>query len=387
MLFQAVSGDADLAGTTVTTRPPDRARQDGGTGNQINLFLYRTSIDAAWRNQDLPGIRPGESGQPPLPLVLSYLMTAYGEDDDEILAHRLLGVGMQVLNDQPAALPQRHRAALSGSGPGRPARPGPDHPASHPDGRDLPAVGHFQHRLPHLGELRRCRGPDRQHQPVPRPRCRCWPARPATWDRSPAPQVAPFVQAASPPNAPARRPPRRRGDADRPAPGRRVPGPGLRRRAERPAAAAGRPRRPSSAVTVQLPTDSPLPAGHRRRHRPGDGRRRRHAGQQRRSARPRAGAHQHAPRWPRRSPAARQPSRSPARRRCWPPRRSRWSSARSSSPDRPRPAASRARPLSFALQGFTAGSYVVRLRVDGQDSIPVVAGQTSFDPNQSLVLS
>ena len=55
LLFQAVSSDADLAGTTVTTRPPDRARQDGGAGNQINLFLYRTSIDAAWRNQDPAG--------------------------------------------------------------------------------------------------------------------------------------------------------------------------------------------------------------------------------------------------------------------------------------------------------------------------------------------
>ena len=55
LLFKAVSNDADLAGTTVTTRPPDRARQDGGTGNQINLFLYRTSIDAAWRNQDSTG--------------------------------------------------------------------------------------------------------------------------------------------------------------------------------------------------------------------------------------------------------------------------------------------------------------------------------------------
>ena len=43
--------------------------------------------------------------------------------------------------------------------------------------------------------------------------------------------------------------------------------------------------------------------------------------------------------------------------------------------------------LSFTLQGFTAGSYVVRLRVDGQDSIPVVADETGFDPNQRLVLS
>lgn len=100
MIQAAVSADATVSSGTVTARPPDRARQ-GGAGNQVNLFLYRTSIDAAWRNQDPPGIRPGEVGQPPLPLVLSYLVTAYGENDDEILAHRLLGIAMGVLNDRP----------------------------------------------------------------------------------------------------------------------------------------------------------------------------------------------------------------------------------------------------------------------------------------------
>jgi hypothetical protein len=100
MIQRAVSVDAAVAGGRVTARPPDRARQ-GVAGNQINLFLYRTSIDAAWRNQDPPSIRPGESGQPSLPLVLSYLITAYGENDDEILSHRLLGIAMGVLNDRP----------------------------------------------------------------------------------------------------------------------------------------------------------------------------------------------------------------------------------------------------------------------------------------------
>jgi hypothetical protein len=100
MIQEAVSADATVSSGTVTARPPDRARQ-GAPVNQVNLFLYRTSIDAAWRNQDPPAIRPGESGQPPLPLVLSYLITAYGENDDEILAHRLLGISMEVLNDRP----------------------------------------------------------------------------------------------------------------------------------------------------------------------------------------------------------------------------------------------------------------------------------------------
>jgi hypothetical protein len=116
MLFQAVSTDADLAGALVTALPPDRARQGGVAGNQINLFLYRTSIDAAWRNQDPPGIRPGEAGQPALPLVLSYLMTAYGQGEQEVLAQKLLGVGMELLNDQPLLFPADIAAALAGSG-------------------------------------------------------------------------------------------------------------------------------------------------------------------------------------------------------------------------------------------------------------------------------
>jgi hypothetical protein len=101
----------DLAGTAVSTRPLDKAR-NGATGNQLNLFLYRTSLDAAWRNQDMPGVRPGESSAPPLPLVLHYLVTAYGDNDDDTLAHRLLGRAMSVLHDHPLLGPGHIQAAL-----------------------------------------------------------------------------------------------------------------------------------------------------------------------------------------------------------------------------------------------------------------------------------
>jgi hypothetical protein len=112
MIQSAVDVDATVAGGKVTARPPDRARQ-GATGNQVNLFLYRTSIDAAWRNQDPPSLRPGETGQPPLPLVLSYLITGYGENDDEILAHRLLGIAMSVMNDKPLLSRQEIQQSLA----------------------------------------------------------------------------------------------------------------------------------------------------------------------------------------------------------------------------------------------------------------------------------
>ncbi len=114
MIQRAVSVDAAVAGGKVTARPPDRARQST-TGNQINLFLYRTSIDPAWRNQDPPTIRSGESAQPPLPLVLSYLVTGYGDNDDEVLGHRLLGIAMSVLHDKPLLSRNEIRASLAGS--------------------------------------------------------------------------------------------------------------------------------------------------------------------------------------------------------------------------------------------------------------------------------
>ena len=117
MLQAAIAADPVVSSGTVTTRPPDKARQ-GAPVNQINLFLYRTAIDAAWRNQDPPSIRPGESGQPPLPLVLSYLITAYGEDDDEILAHRLLGIAMGMLNDRPVLSRALIASALPSPGSG-----------------------------------------------------------------------------------------------------------------------------------------------------------------------------------------------------------------------------------------------------------------------------
>ncbi|MGD8405176.1 MAG: DUF4255 domain-containing protein [Anaerolineales bacterium] len=104
--------NANTSGTTVTTRPLDRARE-GENGNQVNLFLYHTIPDAAWRNRDIPWrVRPGETGYPPLALSLYYMITAfYGETDDNVDtttdsnrllgSHRLLGKAMSVLHDHP----------------------------------------------------------------------------------------------------------------------------------------------------------------------------------------------------------------------------------------------------------------------------------------------
>jgi hypothetical protein len=85
----------------VTTKPPDLARK-GLSTNQVNLFLYQTTVDAAWRNQDLLNkVKPGETGQPPLPLRLHYVLTAYGDADDESKGQQLLGRAMSLLQDHP----------------------------------------------------------------------------------------------------------------------------------------------------------------------------------------------------------------------------------------------------------------------------------------------
>ncbi|NMF86160.1 DUF4255 domain-containing protein [Nodosilinea sp. P-1105] len=108
--------DNELGTGSVTTRPLDLARENGNTGNQINLFLYHTQPSAAWRNRDLPSrVKPGETGAPPLALNLYYLVTAYGQNNDDILGHRLLGLAMQTLHDNTTLQPADLRLALADS--------------------------------------------------------------------------------------------------------------------------------------------------------------------------------------------------------------------------------------------------------------------------------
>ncbi len=95
------NSDPHLAGTQVTTRPPDRARNNT-SGNQLNLFLYQTVPNVAWRNMDMPRqVHDGEASSPPLPLNLHYLITAYCDEDDTdgIRSHQLLGRAMSILHD------------------------------------------------------------------------------------------------------------------------------------------------------------------------------------------------------------------------------------------------------------------------------------------------
>lgn len=103
LLAQIPSLDTDLSDLEVTIQPLDQARK-GITKAQLNLFLYQTVVNGAWRNLDMPRqVRPGETAFPPLALNLHYLITAYGrgEADSDATSHRVLGGAMSVLHDHP----------------------------------------------------------------------------------------------------------------------------------------------------------------------------------------------------------------------------------------------------------------------------------------------
>jgi hypothetical protein len=102
LLAQMPALDAELSDLEVTLQPPDVARK-GISKAQLNLFLYQVVANAAWRNLDLPGqVRPGETAPPPLALNLHYVLTAWGrgDSDNDAISHRVLAAAMSTLHDR-----------------------------------------------------------------------------------------------------------------------------------------------------------------------------------------------------------------------------------------------------------------------------------------------
>jgi hypothetical protein len=73
-------------------------------GPRINLYLMQVIENAGLKNQEIPGRgHPAAYGHPPLSLDLRYLMTTYGQLEDQeegdLSAQTILGDAMRVLND------------------------------------------------------------------------------------------------------------------------------------------------------------------------------------------------------------------------------------------------------------------------------------------------
>jgi len=94
--------DAAIANVAVSTVPLDRVGADM-TRPVLNLFLYQATLNGAWRNRAAAQARPGEGPLPPLALDLHYLLTAYGQVDVQQgdFSHRVLGAAASVLHDHP----------------------------------------------------------------------------------------------------------------------------------------------------------------------------------------------------------------------------------------------------------------------------------------------
>ncbi|RZQ59321.1 DUF4255 domain-containing protein [Amycolatopsis suaedae] len=96
------SGVKDIQGLgaiDVTAAPPHSLTGDP-QAIRVNLFLYQVEVEGSLRNTDRLDVLPGETGEPPLPLVLRYLVTPYLGDDDDVKAHLLLGEAIQMLHSR-----------------------------------------------------------------------------------------------------------------------------------------------------------------------------------------------------------------------------------------------------------------------------------------------
>lgn len=108
---------SSIGSVTVSALPPDRIATGQTEPNQLNLFLYQVTPNIGWRNQSLPA-RDGSGariGNPPLALDLHYMLTAYGAQD--LSAEALLGFAMQFLHETPMLSRAQLRTVLGPPSP------------------------------------------------------------------------------------------------------------------------------------------------------------------------------------------------------------------------------------------------------------------------------
>jgi hypothetical protein len=97
------AGASAILGTPpyLTTKSPDQLEVGAGEAAQLSLFLYHVTTNQGWSEVGLPS--RNSTGvpvdRPPLALDLHYLLIAYG--DSEYVPQVLLGLGMQALHETP----------------------------------------------------------------------------------------------------------------------------------------------------------------------------------------------------------------------------------------------------------------------------------------------
>jgi hypothetical protein len=90
-----------VGGAQTTVHPPDLVPiGNPAEADHLNLFLYTITSNPGWRNVDRTRNANGERvGRPPLAIDLHFMLSAYGAK--QYHPELLLGIGMQVLHEQP----------------------------------------------------------------------------------------------------------------------------------------------------------------------------------------------------------------------------------------------------------------------------------------------
>jgi len=107
-------GDIVGGDVTVSAVAPDKIDVGGAEDpTQLNLFLYQTTPNQGWRNVELPARNAnGERiGDNPLALNLHYLISAYGAKN--FYPEIILGYAMQLLHESPVLTRDAIRKALN----------------------------------------------------------------------------------------------------------------------------------------------------------------------------------------------------------------------------------------------------------------------------------
>lgn len=101
----------------VTNLPLDKSNAQTQNANRLNLFLIQPTHNAALRNTNRTHAAVfGEAAQPPLAINLTYMITTYGEATPETKDQVILGIAMQFLNDHPVLLADDIQNAFPGTG-------------------------------------------------------------------------------------------------------------------------------------------------------------------------------------------------------------------------------------------------------------------------------
>ena len=103
----------DVQDVKITTLRPDSA-----VGNlsdtRVNIYLYQVTPNAAYRNMDVPTRRADSTviQRPQVALDLHYMISFYGDDND-LTSQRLLGSVVRTLHTNPVLTRQRVRDAIN----------------------------------------------------------------------------------------------------------------------------------------------------------------------------------------------------------------------------------------------------------------------------------